>query len=199
MSTNLSNCGLVHVNDEFRRIVEEYHSVTTEVGKTIQNMTLLLQKTFVEPLKKLRDEFALVADALTKREELVNVWRYSHNRVQKLQEKKDRTANHIAKLEREKRAEEAAGKELKAIHSRLLLELPWFLDKRLEYLKPSLHALIMVQLDYYGNTTKLFTQLMPVNRSTSSPRSAELPDDEYNAQINEQIYRIKALTIVKDH
>ena len=31
LTTNLSSCGLVHIQDEFRRIVEDYHSVTTQV------------------------------------------------------------------------------------------------------------------------------------------------------------------------
>lgn len=31
LTTNLSVCSLVHINDEFRRIVEDYHSVTTQV------------------------------------------------------------------------------------------------------------------------------------------------------------------------
>ena len=31
LTTNLSSCGLVHINDEFRKIVENYHSVTTQV------------------------------------------------------------------------------------------------------------------------------------------------------------------------
>lgn len=31
LTENLSSCTLVHINDEFRRIVEDYHSVTTQV------------------------------------------------------------------------------------------------------------------------------------------------------------------------
>lgn len=31
LTENLSLCPLVHVNDEFRKIVEDYHSVTTQV------------------------------------------------------------------------------------------------------------------------------------------------------------------------
>lgn len=199
LSTNLSTCGLAHLSDEFRRIVEEYHSITTQVGKTVQELTLLLQKTFIEPLKKLLDEFVLIAAAVARREELVVAWRTSHNRVKKLQEKKDRSASHVAKLEREKRAEESAGKELRAMHTRLLVELPWFLDKRLEYIKPSVHALIMIQMDYYGNTTTLFTQLMPVQGSSDSPSRAIMPEEEFQALVNGQINRIKSLTIVKDH
>lgn len=198
LSMNLTTCGLTHISDEFRRIVEEYHSITMQVGKTVQEMAALCHKTFIEPLKKLRDEFAFIAAAIAKREELVNAWKCSYNRVKKLQEKKDRTANHIAKLERERRAEEAAAKELKTIHAQLLVELPMFLDKRLEYIKPSVHALIMIQLDYYGNTTKLFTHLMPTHDTSQSPGAA-IPEEEYQQTINNQISRIRGLTIVKDH
>lgn len=198
LSMNLTTCGLIHISDEFRRIVEEYHSITTQVGKTVQDMAALCHKTFIEPLKKLRDEFALIAAAIAKREDLVTAWKYSYNRVKKLQEKKDRTAGHIAKLERERRAEEAAAKELKTIHAQLLIELPMFLDKRLEYIKPSVHALIMIQLDYYGNTTRLFTHLMPIHDSSQSP-SVVLQEETYQQMINNQISRIKGLTIVKNH
>ncbi|XP_015111527.1 uncharacterized protein LOC107037480 [Diachasma alloeum] len=198
LSSNLSTSGLAHLSDDFRRIVENYHSVTTQAGKTVHEFSLLTGKTFVEPLKKLRDEFALVEDALAKREELVGTWKCSYNRIKKLQEKKDRTASHIAKVERERRSEEVAAKELKLIHSRLLIELPWFLEKRLEYIKPSVHALILNQLDYYGNTTKLFTQLMPpVYNPSHSPSSPVMSDEEYHGKINEEMTRIRGLTIVK--
>lgn len=199
LSFNLTTCGLAHISDEFRRIVEEYHSITTQVGKTVHEMAALCHKTFIEPLKKLRDEFALISAALSKREELVTAWKYAYNRVKKLQEKKDRTASHVAKLERERRGEEAAAKDLKTVHTQLLVELPMFLDKRLEYIKPSIHALIMVQLDYYGNTTQLFTHLMPVHGQLDSPPGAMIPEEKYQQEINGQLSKIKGLTIVKDH
>ncbi|KZC08640.1 Bridging integrator 3 like protein, partial [Dufourea novaeangliae] len=199
LTVNLTTCGLAHLSDEFRKIVEDYHSVTTQVGETVQEMAVLCQKTFIEPLKKLRDEFALIAAAIAKREELVTNWKYSYNRVKKLQEKKDRTANHIAKLERERRTEEAVAKDLKTFHAQLLIELPAFLDKRLEYIKPSVHALITIQLDYYGSTTKLFTHLMPVSNVSGSPSSAMVPEDEYQQSVVNEINRIRALIIVKNH
>ncbi|XP_012258587.2 bridging integrator 3-like [Athalia rosae] len=199
LSLNLSTSGMAHISDDLRRVVEDYHSVTSQVGKTVQEMIHLCQKTFIEPLKKLRDEFAYIALAIAKREELVANWRYVYNRVRKLQEKKDRTANHIAKLERERRVEEAAGKELRTVHAQLLVELPTFLDKRLEYIKPSVHALIMIQLDYYGNTTRLFTHLMPVHNSADSPGSAMIPEEEYQQLITGHMNQIRALTIVKDN
>lgn len=198
LTENLTNCGLAHLSDEFRQVVEEYHSVTTQVDKTVQEMEVLCRKTFIEPLKKLRDEFALIAAAIAKREELVATWKASYNRVKKLQDKKDRTASHIAKLERERRVEEAAAKELKTVHAQLLVELPMFLDKRLEYINPSIHALIMIQLDYYGSTTQLFTHLMPTENLSGSPSNAMIPDEEYQQTITDQINRLRGLTIVKD-
>jgi len=162
------------------------------VGKNVQEISSLCFKTFIEPLKKFRSEFITIAAAIAKREDLVT------NRVKKLQEKKDRTANHIAKLERERRAEEAAAKELKTIHAQLLTELPMFLGKRLEYINPSIHAVIMIQLNYYGHATQLYTQLMPIQYSEFTT-SIIVSEEEHQRVINTELNRLRALTIVKDH
>jgi len=153
----------------------------------------------VEPLKKFRNEFVAIAAAIMKREDLVTTWKYSYNRVKKLQEKKDRTASHIAKLERERRTEEVAGKELKTVHAQLLTELPAFLEKRLDYINPSIHAVIMIQLNYYGHAMQLYTQLMPTQYSESALNSTIIPEDEYQRTITIELNRLKALTIVKDN
>lgn len=173
-------------------------SLHHQVGKNVQEVTSLCQKTFIEPLKKFRNEFATIATALTKREDLVTTWKYLYNRVKKLQEKKDKTANHIAKLERERRAEEAASKELKTVHTQLLTELPAFLEKRLEYINPSIHAVIMIQLNYYGHTTQLYTQLMPIRYSSEFTLNSTT-EEEYQQVVSTELNRLRALTIVKDH
>lgn len=162
-------------------------------------MTSLCHKTFIEPLKKFRNEFVTIAAALTKREDLVTTWKYLHNRVKKLQEKKDKTASHIAKLERERRAEEAASKELKTVHAQLLTELPTFLEKRLEYINPSIHAVIMIQLNYYGHTTQLYTQLMPARYSSEFALSSTVTEEEYQQVVSTELNRLRTLAIVKDH
>lgn len=170
-----------------------------QVGKNVQEISSLCQKTFIEPLKKFRNEFITIAAVLAKREDLVTAWKCVYNRVKKLQEKKDRTANHIAKLERERRTEEAAAKELKTIHVQLLTELPIFLGKRLEYINPSIHAVIMIQLNYYGHATQLYTQLMPIQCSSEFTSNTVIPEEEHQQIINTELNRLRALTIVKDH
>lgn len=141
-------------------------------------------------------EFIFIRDALSKREELVNNWRTAYTNYKKYHEKREKTASHHVKLERERKLEDHASKELKIYHARLITELPIFLEKRLEYLKPSVQALIAIQLEYYGNSTKMFTQLMPVS-NTESPTSPMVSEEEYEQTINTEFNKIKNLTIVK--
>ncbi|XP_043280558.1 bridging integrator 3 homolog [Venturia canescens] len=209
LSSDLSTCGLAHMNDDFRITVENYHSITTQIGRTVHDLTPLLSETFVEPLKKLLSKFVIVAEAIERRETLVHAWEYSYERVKKLQDKQDKSASHVAKLERERRSEERAAKELRDVHSRLLVELPWFLQKRLDYIKPSIHALIMIQLNYYGHAMELYTSLMPANENSdalssggtrnSSPGSTNMNEEHFQSSVTSQINRIRSLTIVKDH
>ncbi|XP_011148157.1 bridging integrator 3 homolog isoform X2 [Harpegnathos saltator] len=197
LSINLTSCGLVQNNSEYRQIVEEYFSVAAQVGKKIQDVTNLCHKTFIEPLKKLRNEFVTIAAAITKREDLVATWKYSYNRVKKLQEKKDRTASHIAKLEKERRIEETAAKDLKTIHTQLLTELPVFLERRVEYINPCIHAVIMIQLNYYGCVTQLYTQLMPM-QYLELTSNIIVSEEEYQCIVKTELNKLRALTIVKE-
>ncbi|XP_025152686.1 bridging integrator 3 homolog isoform X3 [Harpegnathos saltator] len=183
LSINLTSCGLVQNNSEYRQIVEEYFSVAAQ--------------TFIEPLKKLRNEFVTIAAAITKREDLVATWKYSYNRVKKLQEKKDRTASHIAKLEKERRIEETAAKDLKTIHTQLLTELPVFLERRVEYINPCIHAVIMIQLNYYGCVTQLYTQLMPM-QYLELTSNIIVSEEEYQCIVKTELNKLRALTIVKE-
>lgn len=203
LTTNLINYDLVHVSDDFRKIVQDYHSVTNDVGKSVQKMIPLFKETFIEPLKKLREEFAIIAAELVKREELVTMWKESYFRLRKTQEKRDKTASYVARLEKDKDLEESAGKKLKAFHSELQMELKVFLVKRLDYIKPSVHALIMIQLDHYGSMTNAFKQPNSIftnsNSSDSMSTTSKISDDDYQQSIIAQVNRIKALTIVKDH
>lgn len=120
----------------------------------------------------------------------------AYTNFKKYQEKKEKTASHYVKLEKERKLEEQASKDLKIHHARLISELPVFLEKRLEYLNPTVNALIAIQLEYYGNSTKLFTQLMPVSGSETST-SSMISEEEYDEKINSEFSKIKNLTIVK--
>jgi hypothetical protein len=151
----------------------------------------------MEPLKKYGGTFSGVESAFQRREQLFQEWRNIAGKVRKLEER-ERTASNYVKLEREKRSLEVAGKELAACHVFLLSELTQFLEKRIDYFRPTLQALLRSQLEYYGNTTRLFTHLVPAaSAKEGSPSSLSVSDSEFEASINSKLDRIRALSIVK--
>lgn len=157
----------------------------------------LYATTFTDPLKKFRDEFFRVEANLAKREDLVANWRLAYNRVQKSQEKRDRIASHIAKLEIEIRAADAIGKELLEFHNDLIVTFRGMIERRITMIRPCVHALMMIQLDYYGNMTKMFTHLMSVQNISDSPNSNLRSEKICKDKITAEMSRIKDLDIIK--
>lgn len=157
------------------------------------------QQTYLEPLKKYAGTFNSADSAFQRREQIVQEWRNLAAKVRKLEER-ERTASNVVKLEREKRALEVTGKELATCHSALLSELTQFLEKRIEYFRPTLQALVRSQLEHYGNTTRLFTHLIPANRTSNVKEGSPslcVSDSEFETSMNNKLDRIRALSIVK--
>lgn len=152
----------------------------------------------MEPLKKYAGTFSSVDSAFQRREHIVQEWRNLAAKVRKLEER-ERTASNVVKLGREMKALEVTGKELATYHASLLSELTQFLEKRIDYFRPTLQALVRSQLEYYGNTTRLFTHLVPANRASAKEGSPLLcvSDSEFETSMNNKLDRIRALSIVK--
>jgi len=198
ITADLSGSALCHQNAELRKLIEEYHSVTSQLCNSVRDLSSVNQQTFLEPLKKYAGTFSSVDSAFQRREQIVQEWRNLAAKVRKLEER-ERTASNVVKLEREKRALEATGKELATCHAFLLSELTQFLEKRIDYFRPTLQALVRSQLEYYGNTTRLFTHLVPANRTNVKDGSPSLcvSDSEFETSMNNKLDRIRALSIVK--
>ncbi|PNF34041.1 Bridging integrator 3-like protein, partial [Cryptotermes secundus] len=197
ITADLSGSALCHQNAELRKLVEDYHSVTSQLCNSARDLSSVNQRTFMEPLKKYGGTFSGVESAFQRREQLSQEWRNLAAKVRKLEER-ERTASNVVKLEREKRSLDVAGKELAACHAFLLSELTQFLEKRTDYFRPTLQALLRSQLDYYGSTTRLFTHLIPATSANEgSPSSLSVSDSEFEASINSKLGCIRALSIVK--
>ncbi|XP_021922924.1 bridging integrator 3-like isoform X1 [Zootermopsis nevadensis] len=197
ITTDLSGSALCHQNAELRKLVEDYHSVTSQLYNSARDLSSVNQRTFLEPLKKYGGIFNSVDSAFQRREQLLQEWRNLAAKVHKLEER-ERTASNVVKLEREKKSLEVSAKELVTCHAFLLSELTQFLEKRISYFHPTLQALLRSQLEYYGNTTRLFTHLvLGTNAKEGSPSSLSVSDSEFEASINSKLIRIRALSIVK--
>lgn len=168
-----------------------------QLHNSVRDLSSVNQRTFLEPLKKYGGVFNSVDSAFQRREQLVQEWRNLAAKVRKLEER-ERTANNVAKLEREKKSLDMAAKELVTCHAFLLSELTQFLEKRISYFQPTFQALLRSQLEYYGNITRLFTHLVPdTSAKEGSPTSLSVSHSEFVASINSKLDRIRALSIVK--
>lgn len=168
-----------------------------QLCNSVRDLSSVNHQTFLEPLKKYGGLFNSVDSAFQRREQLVQEWRNLAAKVRKLEER-ERTASNVVKLEREKKSLDMAAKELVTCHAFLLSELTQFLEKRISYFHPTLQALLRSQLEYYGNTTRLFTHLvLATNAKEGSPSSLSLSDSEFESSINSKLDRIRALSIVK--
>ena len=95
----------------------------------------------------------------------------------------------------------------------LLLELPQFYDKRIDYFQPCLQALVRSQVNFYGETNGLYTQLVSatadqyeLNGSESQNQDGKdkscgpVPkiksDKEFQDDLEKQLLALRSLSIV---
>ncbi|XP_034255746.1 bridging integrator 3-like [Thrips palmi] len=213
LTSDLSSSSLCHENADLRKLVEDYHSVTVKQSDGTAELSRVTQRTFLEPLKKFGDEFCGLANTLHAHERLIQEWKNIAARVKKLEERGDKMPNTIVKLEREKQNLAAAIKEISTSHKKIMEEFPVFYDKRIDYIQPTLQALVRAQVDYHGNTTRCFTFLVPSGPGVSYSKSGKLcepentsrqvspsliPEPQFRSIIFEKLGSIRSLSIVKD-
>ncbi|XP_071440970.1 bridging integrator 3-like [Hetaerina americana] len=212
LSIDLANSPVCHHNADLRKIVEDYLSVLAQLEGSVQNIGVVCQRAVIEPAKKYGSYFQDMSQALHRRDQAVSEWQKASAKVAKLAQSGStlgRMAADVVKVETAKKCLNEATRELNSIHAILLNELPTFYCRRGEYFHPCVQALARVQLDYYGEMTRLFTLVL--NSSTSvigtspqetrtslSPSSSPCKSDsEFQESVSKKLAAIKALSIVK--
>ncbi|XP_023337520.1 bridging integrator 3 [Eurytemora carolleeae] len=165
LASDLCNSQLCQDDAELKSLTDKYVSVAYQMGHTTEDLTDLNQRTVVDPLKKLTGEFPHVQAALKRRDQTLAEVLRTKDKLEK-QQKLERTGQNIVKTEQMKRCYQAAKEDFEKQNRLLVLELPQFYKKRIEYFNPSLQALIRSQVDYYGENTRLYTNLI-----TGTPNS----------------------------
>lgn len=159
------------------------------IGHATGDLTHLSQKTVVEPMKKLTAEFGAIAAALKKRDSALTECLKCQAKLEKLS-KLEKSSGNLAKIEQAKKAYLQSKVDFDDQNRLLLLELPQFYEKRVDYFQPCLQALIRAQVDYYGESTRLFTHLV------SSNTTKYLSNEEFRDEIDKNMNAIKSLSIV---
>lgn len=145
LTDDLSSSNLF-VNDEFMRsIVEEWHSFAFVSNTVGDEYVITLQKTLIEPLKKLKQAFAELRSAIR-----------LHDSIQfdviKFQRKvasyndKERTAANLVKLKENQQALGASQREFSKRTQQLVNDLSKFLSGSVEMLQPLLEGFIAAEV-----------------------------------------------------
>jgi len=188
VASDLSNSTVCQENPELRRLAEDYSSAVYQLGHTTDDLAVLSDKTVVEPMKKLVAEFPSIQAAVKKRDLVLQECircQQKHERLSKL----EKTGGNAVKVEQARRSFQLAKDDYARANRLLLLELPQFYEKRVDYFQPSLQALIRAQVDYYGESTRLFTHL-------SAGHPATVSDEEYDRELEKKMAQIRGLSIV---
>ena len=96
----------------------------------------------------------------------------------------------MAKKEQTKRNYMMSKDEFEKTNKLLLLELPQFYERRVDYFQPSLQALVRAQMDYYGENTRLHTKL------SKNCLPEEKNDSDDSNELEKIFSEIRALSIV---
>lgn len=194
MASELSNSPLCQEDDYLRKMAEDYQSVVYQMGHTTDDLVQLSQKTVVEPVKKLTSEFAAIGAALKKRDAALTDYIKCQARLEKLL-KQEKTGTNVVKMKQAEKTMKQSKDDFDSLNRLLLLELPQFHEKRIDYFQPCLQALIRSQVDYYGETTRLFTHLA-VSASPAASLTPHRSDADFNDEFQRNLAAIKALSIV---
>jgi len=202
LSSSLLNNSLCREDPPLRSVAECYHSIVYQTRDHTENLKMIARRTVAEPCKKLNPEFSNIANTLKKRESAIKELNNAAAKHEKAS-KAAKTGQNIVRLTQAKRSMECAQEEYDSQNKHLLLEMPQFHDKRLEYFQPCLQALVRSQVNYYGETNALYTHM-----TTTVPQSTEqenenhqhangyVSDKDFNDDINKHLTAIKGLSIV---
>ena len=184
LSSDLANSQLWQENESLRRTSDDLGSLVYQMGHNTDDMVQLAQRTVRDPMKKINGEFPNIQAAIKRRDMTLQEAQRAHIKYEKIA--KDITSNN-AKKEQAKRCFMSAKEDFEKANKKLLLELPQFYDRRIEYFQPCLQALVRSQVDYYGCSTRLHSRLE--TRETGN-------EDSYTREIERRMAEIQALSIV---
>jgi len=174
---------------ELKTLGEQYSSVVYHLGHTTEDLAQLAQKTVVDPMKKLTAEFPQIQEAVKRRDLLLSECLRCQQKWEQLA-KKERTGGNIVKAEQAKRSYQLAKEDFDKANRLMLLELPQFYARRMDYFQPCLQALIRSQVEYYGESTRQFTSLV------NACPGEDLTDQQFQKNLEKQMSEIKTLSIV---
>lgn len=188
LASDLNNSPLCQDNEELRRLCDELGSLTYQMGHNTDDMAQLAQRTVRDPMKKLNSEYPHIQAAIKRRDLTLQEALRAQVKYDKLSKMENSAANNVKK-EQAKRCYMSAKDDFEKANKMLLLELPQFYERRIEYFQPCLQALVRSQVDYYGCSTRLHTKM-------GKTQEQDTQDKDYSKELEKRMSEIRALSIV---
>ena len=158
LASDLRNSGLCEEAGELRLVGEELGSLSYQMMHNTEDLVQLAHRTVREPIKKLTNEFPQIQAAIKKRDLSLQETQRAQVKFEKMG-KLEKSAANTLKKEQAKRGYLMSKDEFEKTNKLLLLELPQFYERRVDYFQPCLQALVRSQMDHYGENTRLHTKL----------------------------------------
>ena len=189
LASDLRNSGLCEEAGQLRLVGEELGGLSYQMMHNTEDLVQLAHRTVREPIKKLSNEFPQIQAAVKKRDLNLQETQRSQVKFEKMG-KLEKTGTNMAKKEQTKRNYMMSKDEFEKTNKLLLLELPQFYERRVDYFQPSLQALVRAQMDYYGENTRLHTKL------SKNCLPEEKNDSDDSNELEKIFSEIRALSIV---
>ena len=192
LASDLTNSGLCEeAGGELRLVGEELGSLAYQMGHNTEDLVQLAHRTVREPVKKLTAEFPHIQAAVKKRDLSLQETLRAQTKLEKMNKLEKSGANTVKK-EQAKRSYMTARDDFEKANKQLLLELPQFYERRVDYFQPCLQALVRSQMEYYGENSRLHTKLGQKCLQEQEERNSS----EENAELEKIFSDLRALSIV---
>lgn len=185
ITQDLLACQLCQLEPEFHKQVEEWNRTVEKHTHDTRELNSTVHKTLAEPVKKLTGVFPNIDIAIKKREQSLQEYRKSQAKLEKYQER-ERTGQNIVKLEASKKSLVTAKDDFTAQNNSLKEDVPKLVDMRIDYIQPSLEALVRAQVAQNNESVKLFKEL------------SETIGVKDNTTVQQTLAEIRALSITVD-
>ncbi|CAK7320603.1 Bridging integrator 3 [Vulpes lagopus] len=192
ISLDLLSNPLCEQDQDFLNMVTALDTAMKRMDAFNQEKVNQIQKTVIEPLKKMFGSvFPSLNMAVKRREQALQDYRRLQAKVEKYEEK-EKTGPVLAKLHQAREELRPVREDFEAKNKQLLDEMPRFYSSRLDYFQPSFESLIRAQVGYYSEMQKIFGDLTQQLDQPGHPD--ELRERENEARLSE----LRALSIVAD-
>ncbi|XP_065659556.1 bridging integrator 3 [Hydra vulgaris] len=185
----------LNVGASIKETDERLFNITQSLQQTLVHQSELLrelnnniQKSFVDPMKKFTSNFALVNNAIKRRDQSLSEYTKYNNRREKFLEKESQSG----KFDANERYLALAKADFERRNIKLMEELPKFFDCRSTYFMLCFKELVKSEHDYFSKSREIFEQLA---EKVDCPIE-QLTEEEYREETSKRLADIRTLSIV---